>query len=502
MIIPDNFISVGTQDKPVVDYLNKLFASAMKRKVSDIHFLTQGKDCFIQFRDSGIMVDIDMVDHSMADQIDSKIRARADLNKADMHIPVDGRMSLRYSTKDDNSNQKLDVRVSITPTVGGRKIVCRLLDETNSARTLAEITMSIMVRRSIEDIIAQPNGLFLVSGPTGSGKTTLLYAILNDINDGTKNICTIENPVEYSVPKITQINISQYITFALGLSTVLRQDPDIILIGEIRDAETARIAVEAANTGHLVLATIHANSAALSITRMIDLGVNPQSLAGCLRAVTAQRLLRAVGDDSGVKWRTKTAVESEWLKCHQIDIGPDTTLLPHDDGRTSLFRGRMPILEMIKNDAGVSRAIVEGQGEIAILNAAVNQPQLELLAQAGVRLALQGRTTMERVVEAVGREAMTPTVMSQGKELVKQGLISSDELYTVLEIQANMRSKGFVRSLEDLAKDFAKRRKTATGPVMARKAAMPLENTGGDQLDNLPPEKNLSGPIAEQMHAS
>lgn len=458
-IAPDNFISTGSQDKECVDYLNTLFIRAMSRGVSDIHFLSQGKDCFVQFRDAGVLVDIDVLSHTLGDMIDSKIRARADLNKADMHIPVDGRMALRYAESEYADTRKLDMRVSITPTVGGRKIVVRLLDEKSGGRRLSEIPMSLMVKRCIEDIIAQPNGLFLVSGPTGSGKTTMLYAILNELHDGTRNICTIEDPVEYSIPKFTQINVSEHISFALGLKTVLRQDPDIILVGEIRDSETARIAVEAANTGHLVFATIHANTAALSITRMIDLGVNPQSLAGCLRAVSAQRLLRSVEDATGIQWRTKTAVENEWLRNHQIDIVSDTVELPHDDGKTHIFRGRLPIIEMIKNDAAVSRAIIEGQGEVSILNAAVNQPQLELLAEAGLRMALNGKTTIERVFDAVGREAITPTVVSHGKQLVKSGLISSSELYVILEIQANMRSKGFVRSLDDLAKDFAARRK-------------------------------------------
>ena len=261
--------------------------------------------------------------------------------------------------------------------------------------------------------------------------------------------------------KFTQINISQHISFADGLKTILRQDPDVILVGEIRDSETASIAVEAANTGHLVFATIHANTAALSITRMIDLGVNPQSLAGCLRAVSAQRLLRAVDDPSHIRWRERNPVEHEWLRMHQIDFVGHETQLPHDDGRTNMFRGRLPIIEMIKNDAAVSRAIVGGLGEVSILDAAVNQPQLELLAEAGMRMALKGQTTMERVIEAVGREAITPSVMSHGKQLVKTGLITAEELYSILEIQANMRGKGFVRSLDDLAKDFANRRKKA-----------------------------------------
>jgi general secretion pathway protein E len=311
--------------------------------------------------------------------------------------------------------------------------------------------MSVMLRHCIADIISQPNGLFLVSGPTGSGKTTLLYAILNALHNGHRNICTIEHPVEYTVAKITQINVSHHISFSLGLRTVLRQDPDVILIGEIRDSETAKIVVEAANTGHLVLSTIHANTSALAITRMIDFGVNPMSLAGCLRSVTAQRLVRAVGDKDGIRWRPRTPLEEEWLTRHNVDIGADSVMVPHDDGRKEIFSGRLPIIEMIKNDESVSRAIVEGRGEVSILNAAVNQPQLELLGAAGVRLARKGLTTIEEVMEAVGKEAIVPSAKSLGRKLIESGLIRADHLYPLLEQQAKLRQKGFVRTLEEMA---------------------------------------------------
>ena len=165
-IVPDNFISTGTQDQAVVSYLNDLFITAMRRQISDIHVLIQGEKCYIQFRDAGVIVDHDIVTHTFGDMIDSKIRSRADLNKADSHVPVDGRMALRYPDSevgaDTESMRKIDVRVSITPTVAGRKIVCRLLDEKSGGRRLAEIPMSLMVRRCIDEIINQPNGLFVV----------------------------------------------------------------------------------------------------------------------------------------------------------------------------------------------------------------------------------------------------------------------------------------------------------------------------------------------------
>lgn len=444
-LIPNNFISVGTTDREVVNYLNDLFQDALKKKISDIHILTQGKDCFIMYREAGIMIDVDTVSYQFGDQIDSKIRARADLNKSEGHLAVDGRMSLVYG------EDRVDVRVSIVPSVGGRKIVCRLLDQSNSGRDLNDIPMSLMIRQCIDEIISEPQGLFLVSGPTGSGKTTLLYAILNALHNGKRNIVTIENPVEYTVPKITQINVTHNITFAQALRATLRQDPDVILVGEIRDADTAKIASDAANTGHLVLSTIHANNAALAITRMIDFGVDTQSLAGCLRCVTAQRLVRAVADHTLMTWRTPSPIDTEWLGNHKIVLDTNNNNVPFDGNDVSIFEGRMPIIEMIKIDAIVSKAIIEGKGEVAILNAAINQPQLELLAAAGIRLARQGLTSFEQITEAVGKEAIVPTINSIGQNLVARGLINNDELFGLLESQVELRHRGFVKTLEELA---------------------------------------------------
>lgn len=449
-IAPDNFISVGSQDRAVVDYLNNIFKDALTRNVSDVHFLTQKKECFIMYREAGVMTEIDTVGYEFADMIDSKIRSRADLNKAESHLAVDGRMSLSYE------NGNIDVRVSIVPSVNGRKIVCRLLDQSNSGRAISEIPMSAMIRQCINEIVAEPQGLFLVSGPTGSGKTTLLYAILNQLNNGKRNIITIENPVEYVVPKITQINITHNITFSQALRATMRQDPDVILVGEIRDADTAKIAADAANTGHLVLSTIHANNAAMAITRMIDFGVPPQSLAGCLRCVTAQRLVRAVDVPSLLTIHSPSSIDVEWAKNHGIDIASQNSLMYYDSGSSTAFNGRLPVIEMIKIDSLVAKAIVAGKGEVSVLNAAIDQPQFELLASAGIRLAKKGLTSFEQVAEAVGKEAIIPTVKSTGQLLVDSGVINSEELFSLLESQVELRRRGFVKSLNELAYEMNK----------------------------------------------
>jgi len=456
-IMPDEFISVSYADQEIVAYLNELFYQSSMAKSSDIHILSQNNLCFVQRREYGVMVDIDSISPSMADHIDTIIRARADMNKSEQYIPVDGRMSLRFIRDDayGEEGHRIDIRVSIVPTVGGRKIVCRLLQENSAARTLNDIPMSLMARNCFDDIISMTEGLFLVSGPTGSGKTTLLYALLRLIaEDGTKNIITIENPVEYTHPKITQINVSAHISFQAGLEAALRQDPDVILFGEIRDPKTAETVVQAANTGHLVLSTIHANNSASTITRMIEMGVDPMSLTSCLRAVVAQRLLEATPRPEVLRWRAMDSIERDWINRHRIFLdNPATTSLPHDDGTRQMYKGRLPLLEMITVDHKVSKAIIEQKGEVNILNAAKDQPQFELLAESALRYALEGRTTMEQIMKVVGRDAIVPTELSEGKQLIQRNLIKASELNPLLETQAKMRKKGHLNSLEVLARN-------------------------------------------------
>lgn len=444
-IEPNLFISTGQHDKPVADYLNNLFLDATTKKVSDIHFLTQGDKCYIQYQDSVDLVDIDLVDSAFARALDDKIRSRCNLNAAERHLAHDARMKLRF---DDHA---IDIRVSIVPTVGGQKCVCRILDQSNSAKDLSDIKMSAMIRMCIGDIINEPQGLFLVSGPTGSGKTTMLYAILNALHNGKRNIVTIENPVEYTVDKITQIDVSHHLSFAQALRAVLRQHPNVILVGEIRDAETAKIAVEAANTGHLVLATVHANNSALAITRLLELGIDPQSLAGTLRCVTAQRLVKSVSHIDQLEYRPMDEIESEWMKIHNINSLKE---VPHETDKT-VYDGRLPIIEMIRVDKKVRTAILSERGEVKIFDAAVDQPQFETLATAGIRLAREGLTSFEQVSAAVGKEAINPTVISEGQRLVESGVITTEKLFWMLERQAELRRTGFVRGLEEIIAEYS-----------------------------------------------
>lgn len=441
---PDLFIHSGVSDKETTEYLNRLFHDAAKECATDIHFQFQDQVVRIRFRIAGILHDIDSLPLQMAKHVDEKIRSRSNMSMADRHIPLDGRMRLRFP------DRKIDVRVAITPIVGGQFCVCRLLDENNSARTLDSIELAPMVRHVIDELIEEPHGLLLVSGPTGSGKTTTLYALLAALNNGLRNIITIENPVEYLVPGISQINVDQHISFAKALRSVLRQDPDVILVGEIRDKETAEIAVQAANTGHLVLATTHANNAGLAITRMIDLGVDPVTLASSLRGVMAQRLVQRL--DSTLPFDLEEPSESdyEWMLLHGIKIpGVKFPVITTH----AQFSGMVPVIEMIKIDSAVREAIISETGEATIFAAAARQSQFETLAQAGVRLAASGATSVEKVKKVVGQDAIVVSTKRIGQLLMEAGAITNGQLTRAIVKQAELRRQGVIRFLGEILLD-------------------------------------------------
>ncbi|RMD68841.1 MAG: type II/IV secretion system protein [Gammaproteobacteria bacterium] len=324
--------------------------------------------------------------------MEAKIRMKAKLPLSERRAPLDGRFHI------EAEGRMVDMRLSIVPTRTGQSIVCRLLDQANAGRRLDEIDMTPAARKVMDDILAHPNGLFLVTGPTGSGKTTTLYAALNEVNTPERKVITVEDPVEYRLRRGCQINVDETNTFARALRAILRQDPDVILVGEIRDAETARIAVQAAMTGHLVLSTLHANDAATSITRLADLGVDPFTLGVALRAVSAQRLVRrlctcAVPVPPGPD-------EALWLE--RFGIQGDLFYVPAGCERCGDgFAGRIPVIEMIAVDPPVRAAIDQGDVQ-AIRKAAMAQPQFETLAQAGARLAREGKTTLAEAIRITG----------------------------------------------------------------------------------------------------
>ncbi|MCW5775706.1 MAG: type II/IV secretion system protein [Phycisphaeraceae bacterium] len=275
---------------PVIRLVNMILFEALRRRASDVHVHPQENRLVIRFRIDGMLVDAFTPPMSLAPAISSRMKVMTELDIANRHSPQDGHTSVRIGQK------KVDVRLSCIPTVFGERLVLRLLDQTQTQLSLDEIGMAKRMQAQLLDLIDRPTGMILVTGPTGSGKTTTLYAALGRVDRGSRNVMTIEDPVEYHLDGISQmqVNPKRGVTFATGLRALLRQDPDVILVGEIRDKETAQLAIQASLTGHLVLATLHTNDAPSAIPRLIDIGVEPYLVTSCLLAVLAQRLVRRV----------------------------------------------------------------------------------------------------------------------------------------------------------------------------------------------------------------
>lgn len=275
---------------PVIRLVNMILFEALRRRASDVHVHPMENSLVIRFRIDGMLVDAFTPPLSLAPAISSRLKVMTELDIANRHSPQDGHTSVRVGSR------KVDIRFSCIPTVYGERLVLRLLDQTATQLSLDEIGMTRPMQAQMLDLVERPTGIVLVTGPTGSGKTTTLYAALQRIDRASRNVMTIEDPVEYHLEGISQmqVNVKRGVTFAAGLRALLRQDPDVILVGEIRDKETAQLAIQASLTGHLVLATLHTNDAPSSIPRLIDIGLEPYLVTSSLLAALAQRLLRRV----------------------------------------------------------------------------------------------------------------------------------------------------------------------------------------------------------------
>jgi general secretion pathway protein E len=277
-------------EAPVIRLLNSILSEAVKERVSDIHIEPYERDLVVRFRIDGILYEKLTPPKVIQEALVSRVKIMAGLNIAEKRLPQDGRIRVLVAGRD------VDIRVSIIPTFYGERSVLRLLDKKKGVLSLSDIGLGEAGVNTMERMLARTSGIVLVTGPTGSGKSTTLYAALNRVNSSEKNIITIEDPIEYQIKGIGQIQVNPKIdlTFASGLRSILRQDPDIIMVGEIRDAETAEIAIQASLTGHLVLSTLHTNDAASAVTRLVDMGIEPFMIASSLTAVMAQRLVRVI----------------------------------------------------------------------------------------------------------------------------------------------------------------------------------------------------------------
>ena len=291
---------------PVIRLVNMILFEALRRRASDIHIQPLESKLLIRFRIDGMLVDAFSPPLSLAAAINSRIKVMAELDIANRYSPQDGQTTVRIGSK------KIDIRISCVPTVFGERLVLRLLDQSQTQLSLDSLGMTQDMQRQVLELISRPNGVLLVTGPTGSGKTTTLYAALEQIDRESRNVMTIEDPVEYHLENVaqTQVNPKRGVTFASGLRSLLRQDPDVILVGEIRDAETAQLAIQASLTGHLVLATLHTNDAPSAISRLQDIGVEPYLICSSLLASLAQRLLRRVAptSDGSVGYEGRLAI--------------------------------------------------------------------------------------------------------------------------------------------------------------------------------------------------
>ncbi|MFV8761837.1 type II secretion system ATPase GspE [Yersinia enterocolitica] len=387
----------GNDDAPIIRLINAMLAEAVKEKASDIHIETY--ECYLQirFRIDGILREILRSQRRMASLLASRIKVMAKLDIAEKRIPQDGRMMLRIG------GRTIDVRVSTLPSSYGERIVLRLLDKNSVNLDLSSLGMSPKNQLQLDELLQRPNGIILVTGPTGSGKTTTLYAALSRLNTRERNIMTVEDPIEYELDYIsqTQVNPRVDMTFARGLRAILRQDPDVVLVGEIRDRETAQIAVQASLTGHLVLSTLHTNSALGAISRLQNMGIELFLLSTSLLAVLAQRLVRTLCSNC----REPYKAGAELAQKMKLPLG---TVLWRPKGcqkcKFTGYRGRMGIYELLLIDEGMRMAIYQMEGELNISRSLRNS--YITLREDGRKKVLSGETTWEEIVRVTENQLL------------------------------------------------------------------------------------------------
>jgi general secretion pathway protein E len=376
-------------DAPIIRLINAVLTQAVKENASDIHIEPFENRLVIRFRIDGVLREVLQSKRAVAPLVVSRVKVMSRLDIAEKRLPQDGRISLRVA------GRAVDVRVSTIPSGHGERVVLRLLDKQAGKLELNSLGMDERTQGAMDELIHKPHGILLVTGPTGSGKTTTLYAALERLNDNTQNIMTVEDPIEYYIDGIgqTQVNTKVEMTFARGLRAILRQDPDVVLIGEIRDLETAQIAVQASLTGHLVLSTLHTNTAAGAITRLRDMGIEPFLLSSSLIGVLAQRLVRVLNPDTKQAFK---AGERERRLLNLSPSDPSPTLYRPGRDAGGGYRGRTGIYELIVVDDAMRTMIHDEVSEHEIeRHARLATPSIRDDGRARV---LRGETTLEEIL--------------------------------------------------------------------------------------------------------
>lgn len=388
-------ILVSEEDSPIVNLVNSILIKANTLNASDIHFEPYEDAAVVRFRMDGILHEYLKIPVQTYQSVVSRIKVISNLNIAEKRVPQDGRIGIRIGSKD------VDVRVSVIPTVFGERVVLRLLDKSGFNLTLEDLGFSENSLNIFRSILRRPYGIVLVTGPTGAGKSTTLYASLHYIKDPRKNIITVEDPVEYQIKGISQIQVNPKVglTFAAGLRSILRQDPDIIMVGEIRDSETADIAIHAALTGHLVLSTLHTNDAVSSIPRLIDMGMEPFLVANSLEGVLAQRLVRKICNHCKVPYKPS---EVELLEL-RLEPSGDYTFYRGEGCSHCLgsgYKGRIGIFEVFEADQTVKSMIAKNTDTVEITDY-LRSKGFKSMFEDGVEKVLRGITTPAEVLAVI-----------------------------------------------------------------------------------------------------
>jgi general secretion pathway protein E/type IV pilus assembly protein PilB len=409
----DTNLDSAADDASIIRFVNQVLRDAIELRASDIHLEPFEDELRIRYRIDGVLQEVPVPAQIKRFQpaIVSRVKILSHLNIAEKRLPQDGRIKIRVEEND------VDIRVSVIPMLHGEAVVMRLLRQNSKLRGLKDLGMDTRELNCFKRVLELPHGIILVTGPTGSGKTSTLYTALNAINDSVRKIITIEDPVEYQLKGVNQIQVSEKagLTFARGLRSILRHDPDVILIGEIRDAETAQIAVQASLTGHLVFSTLHTNDAPGAVTRLVDMGVEPYLVASSLESVLAQRLVRVLCE------KCKEEDRSPAAEAYKIQLGfPASAILYKSVGcrecRNTGFFGRQAIFEWMDTDNEIRQLVLKRESTDKIRDAA-KRTGMKMLAEDGWRLVARGITTVEEVLSVTtAKEVASSTIQNSEAE--------------------------------------------------------------------------------------